>query len=136
MRTFCIFILLIVSTVHSYAQTEKIFVQTLAIAENTIIIDLKEKFELRITKGRVIRAETSVSLKRGSSSLLDAFGRQGKYRLQIENGKKGMRLVRPASSQISSINNNTIQEEVSFVLYIPEGFMVFIENEGNLVACR
>lgn len=107
------------------AQSTTTFTQAMAVrAEKSISVELDQPFTLKTYKGNTVKVEVSVSLYNGGLETLRYLNSRGQYRLTVQSDSKHLYLSDYRLRRFAKINRAGLCEQVSYVIYVPEGMEV------------
>ncbi|MBK8564419.1 MAG: hypothetical protein IPN76_14055 [Saprospiraceae bacterium] len=92
--------------------------------EKSLSIELDQPFTLKTYKGNTLKVEVSVSLYNGGLETLRYLNSEGQYRLMAQSDRQHIHLSDYRLRQFAKINNASLCEKVSYVIYVPEGMEV------------
>lgn len=103
-----------------FAQTSATFTQVLTPEETaSLVIELDKPYTVKTTQEKNIKIETIVTLKNGGSETLQHLNRTGQYLLRLRKGEDHHKLTDNSRRKKAVINGVPIQEQISYVIYMP-----------------
>ncbi|WP_367388740.1 hypothetical protein [Lewinella sp. LCG006] len=125
--------LLLVTAAGLFAQTvEKTFVRSFNLqgAQETVL-QFEGAVEVQTWNQSIARIQMTVGLERGSDTMLRSLAQAGRYNLkgQLENDQYLISV--PGLSREVSVNGQTLAENITYVVFVPENVRVNIENSTS-----
>ena len=114
-------------TITATAQTEKVFVKTLNLEGKTILtFNVTGNVEVvhNNANADIARIQLTVNLPHNGENVLKACTETGRYLLRSENDVKEIVVSAPALKFGVKIGNAFIEENVSYIVYVPVGVEV------------
>ncbi len=130
--TFSAIWFLLLFTITTKAQTEKVFVKTLNLEGKTILtFNVSGNVEVvhNNTNADLARIQLTVNLPHNSENVLKACIETGRYLLRLENDVKEIVVCAPALKFGVKIGNAFIEENVSYIVYVPVGVEVNVASK-------
>ena len=116
-------------------QTEKVFVKTFNLAGKTVLI-LNVTGNVEVVHNNnvndVARIQLTVNLPHNNENVLKACTETGRYILHVEQDVKEIIVTAPALKFGAKIGNNFIEENVSYVVNVPNGIEVNVGPKSPL----
>ncbi|MEZ5042712.1 MAG: hypothetical protein R2828_22655 [Saprospiraceae bacterium] len=123
-----LFVLLVLSTGFSQ-QVEKILVKSFNLqGKQTVELDLDGPIEVKTWKNDILRVQMSVSLQNGSESILKSLVQVGRYNLKSDITDEKFSIYLPTLEKEVKIRGTLLEEQVSFLVFVPENVEVKLTN--------
>lgn len=125
--------LLLVTTAGLFAQTvEKTFVRSFNLeGAQEAVLQFEGAVEVKTWSQSIARIQMTVGLEKGSDSMLRSLAQAGRYNLkgQLENDQ--FLISVPGLNREVSVNGQTLVENISYVVFVPDNIRVNIENSTS-----
>jgi hypothetical protein len=125
--------LLLVTAAGLFAQTvEKTFVRSFNLqGAQEAVLQFDGPVEVKTWNQSIARIQMTVGLERGSDSMLRSLAQAGRYNLkgQLENDQYLISV--PGLNREVSVNGQTLAENITYVVFVPEDIRVNIENSTS-----
>ena len=123
---------LLFSGISVNAQTEKVFIKTFNLeGKTTLTLNVTGNVEVvhnNITAD-IARIQLTVNLPHNNENVLKACTETGRYLLRLENDVKEIIVTAPALKFGVKIGNAFIEENVSYIVNVPDGVEVNVAQK-------
>jgi len=113
-----------------FAQTiEKTFVRSFNLSgAQEAVLQLDAPVEVKTWSQSIARVQMTVGLQNGSESMLRSLAQAGRYNLKgtLENDQFVISI--PGLEREVRVNGNTLAEDITYVVFVPDNVRVNIEN--------
>ena len=121
------------TTAGLFAQTvEKTFVRSFNLeGAQEAVLQFEGAVEVKTWSQSIARIQMTVGLEKGSDSMLRSLAQAGRYNLkgQLENDQ--FLISVPGLNREVSVNGQTLVENISYVVFVPDNIRVNIENSTS-----
>ena len=124
-------------TFSGITQTEKVFVKTFNL-EGKSILTLNVTGNVEVVYNNngndIVRIQLTVNLPHNNENVLKACTESGRYLLRLDQDVKEFIVTAPALKFGAKIGNNFIEENVSYVVNVPNGITVNVAPKSPVKA--
>lgn len=115
------------------AQTiEKTFVRSFNLmGANEMILRVEGPVEVKTWSQSIARVQVTVQLENGTESMLRSLAQAGRYTLNGELHEGQYVADLPGMEREVLINGNPLGEHLSYVVFVPEGVRLNVENSSS-----
>ncbi len=120
------------TTVLVIAQTnvEKTLVKSFNLKGNTqVTLNLEGDIEVKERAGEIMRIQMLIGVN-GSNAMLKSLITAGRYNLALEEAENSLIVSSPALARKITVRGKSLIENVSYVVYVPEGVTVSYGGEA------
>lgn len=125
--------LLFVTTAGLFAQTvEKTFVRSFNLmGAQEAVLQFEGPVEVKTWSQSITRVQMTVGIERGSESMLRSLAQAGRYNLKGQLESDQYLISIPGLEREVLINGQALEENISYVVFVPEKVRVNIENSTS-----
>jgi hypothetical protein len=125
-------LLLLLTTGLIAQQAEKTLVKAFNLQGHQLIeVDLEGPVEVRTWNQKILRVQMRIQLENGSNNLLKSLVQIGRYNLKSGMGEAGYQIYAPNLDREVKIGGQLIKENLTYVIYAPEGVQLKLPNEAS-----
>lgn len=131
-RTILVALLLMVGTGLLAQTIEKTFVRSFNLmGAQEAVLQFEGPVEVKTWSQSIARIQMTVTLERGSESMLRSLAQAGRYNLkgQMEEGQYVVSV--PGMEREVLLNGQKLSENINYVVFVPENVHVNIENSTS-----
>lgn len=125
--------LLLVTAAGLFAQTvEKTFVRSFNLqGAQEAVLQIEGPVDVQTWSQSITRIQMTVGIERGSESMLRSLAQAGRYNLkgQLDNDQYFISV--PGLEREVLVNGQALAENISYVIFVPEGVRINIENSTS-----
>lgn len=111
------------------AQAQKTLVRSIALEGRTeLLASLPGQVELQVWDKDFARLQTIVAVENCQQVILDRLVAVGRYEIALEDMGTAYKIIMPKGQKVVKLKGQALEEEMKFILYIPQKVATEIEN--------
>ncbi|WCL81566.1 hypothetical protein PPO43_00450 [Saprospira sp. CCB-QB6] len=111
------------------AQAQKTLVRSIALeGRSELLASLPGQVELQVWDKDFARLQTVVAVENCQQVILDRLVAVGRYEIALEDVGTGYKIIMPKGQKVVKLKGEALEEEMKFILYVPQKVATEIEN--------
>lgn len=111
------------------AQAQKTLVRSITLEGRTeLLASLPGQVELQVWDKEFARLQTIVAVENCQQVILDRLVAVGRYEIALEDMGTAYKIIMPKGQKLVKLRGQALEEEMKFILYVPQKVATEIEN--------
>ncbi len=121
-----------------FAQVDKTLIKSFNLqGQSAMTLDLRHPVEVRNWTNESVQIQMNIHFPNGTESSLKSLIQTGRYNMVSESNEQGLQIKCPSLQRAVTYNGGSLNEVISFVVFVPVGTVVTIVNaETALVSAE